>query len=288
MLVGNISEFSLPELFKMIAEGNKSGMLSLVCSSKFLSKSKIAEAKNYYIWFKKGEIVAASNRLDGKGLISMMSRRAWIDNDELSDVLFYQKLTTALGSLLKSQQLIGQEELEILFRMQVSREVMPLFEVKDAPFKFYENVSAPLTELTGLTVSVKSLLLRSLRVLKDWSIFQAKLPSLNSILVNNNLQETSDLNLDEWEKRILQLVPENYSLQQIASKLKLHFEQVQQISFRLICIGMVEEIPVVVASNQPVETQVEHSISEKALLSKSYINNLVDFLGGHKSHSVAA
>ncbi len=289
MLKGNISEFSLPELFKMMGEGNKTGLLCLTYnSSSSANEFNSIPTNNYYIWFKEGEIVAASNRLDGKGLISLMSRRSWIDQDKLSSQLASLKsVKIPLGSLLKSQQLIKDQELEMLFKMQVSRQVMPLFGIKEAPFKFYENVSAPLTELTGLSINTQDLMLRSLRALRDWSILQNKLPARESTLVNT-FEGNSYFSLDEWEKRIWELAPQHFTLHEIARKLNLHITKVQQAAFRLICIGFVEEVPIVLASNQPMELKTS-STPEKStdnqLLSKSYLSNLVSFLRNQESFS---
>jgi hypothetical protein len=289
MLKGNISEFSLPELFKMMGEGEKTGLLCLTYNSSFSANGfNSIPTNNYYIWFKQGEIVAASNRLDGRGLISLMSRRSWIDQDKLSSQLASLKsVKVPLGSFLKSQQLIKDQELEMLFKMQVSRQIMPLFEIKEAPFKFYENVSAPLTELTGLSINTQELMLRSLRALRDWSILQNKLPTRESTLVNT-FEGNSSFCLDEWEKRIWELAPHNFTLHEIARKLNLHITKVQQAAFRLICIGFVEEVPIVVASSQPIEiktpSEKQGSIDNQSL-SQTYLNKLVSFLRNQESFS---
>lgn len=293
MLIGNISEFSLPELFKMIGEGDKTGLLCLTPDSKVVDISNRKETENYYIWFKKGEIIATANRLDGKGLVTLMSRRSWIDKEELFFQLTNSKsVKKPFGLLLKSQNLIKDDELEILFRMQVSRQVMPLFEIKKATFKFYENVSAPFSELTGLSINTQDLVLKSLRVLRDWSLLKDKLPARDSIL-GNIPQNQSPLNLDEWEKQLLQLCCQNITLHQIAQKLKLHITQVQQVAFRLISIGLVEEIPVVVTSNKIVEFPLQSDknnaqATENTLVSSTYMNKLLSFLGSRESSAVAA
>jgi hypothetical protein len=175
--------------------------------------------------------------------------------------------------------------------MQVFRQIMPLFEIKQASFKFYENVSTPFTELTGLSISTQDLILRSLRVLRDWSVLKDKLPCGNSMLGNISENKVT-LNLDEWEKQVWELASQNISLNEIAKILKLNINKVQQAAFRLICIGLVEEIPMLAISTSTEDYDLKShnndNLSENSLISSFYINKLLNFLENNKTSPVTA
>jgi hypothetical protein len=288
MITGNISQFSLPEIFEMIDSGTKSGLLSLTTETK----------KNYYIWFKEGKIIAAANRLDCNRLLSLLQRRSWIDQNKLSECLPQEKLTAPLGDFLQKQGILKAHDLQQLFNLQVLREVTPLFQLKNAHFKLYENVVAPMAELTGITITVKELLLKSLRILPNWETLQEKLPYHNSTLSGKRINSNSvNICLDLQEEKVWEFTKENLTINKIAEKLNLEIEKVQQIAFRLIVIGFAEEIPVVVASNSASENTVNinwnraveksDETSDSKNLSLSYFNNVISFFGNSQWQQAA-
>lgn len=71
---GLLSELSLPEIFQLLEQGNKTGRLTIKATSLYPSQ----QDQNFYIWFKQGHIVAAANRLDGQGLLSIIQQRGWL------------------------------------------------------------------------------------------------------------------------------------------------------------------------------------------------------------------
>ena len=71
---GYLSTFSLPEIFEFLEQGYKTGLLSI----RALKDNQNRGGKNHYIWLRQGRIVAAANRLDNQGLVSMIARRAWV------------------------------------------------------------------------------------------------------------------------------------------------------------------------------------------------------------------
>ena len=63
----SFQSFSLPELFRLIEAGSKSGRLIV----QIPQSSRTTKLKGiYYVWFKEGYLVAVSDRLNYKGLIS--------------------------------------------------------------------------------------------------------------------------------------------------------------------------------------------------------------------------
>ncbi|WP_245939995.1 DUF4388 domain-containing protein [Stenomitos frigidus] len=73
---GYLSEFSLPEIFQLLEQGNKTGRLSV----QERSQQSSCNGLTLHIWFKQGHIIAAADRLDGQGLVSIIQRRGWISS----------------------------------------------------------------------------------------------------------------------------------------------------------------------------------------------------------------
>jgi Domain of unknown function (DUF4388) len=232
---GYLSKFSLPELFQFLEEGYKTGLLTV---------SSLDIKKTYYIWVRQGRIVAAADSLDNKCLITMITQRGWINNETVLDNFQAASINMALGLFLKTQGLLQAEQLMLLFRNQLTAQVSPLFPLPDAYFEFDFQAQLPNAEMTGLSIPASEATLNSLRMLRDWSALEKKLPDLTSGLLKK-ITGIPQLRLEYSECQVLEYASGNLCLQDIANIIKLPFKKVQQISFRLIVTNLVEETLVI-------------------------------------------
>lgn len=275
MIKGNLSEFSLGELFQVIEAGKKTGMLSL--TSNIINQ--YSKNKKHYIWFSRGEIIAAANCLDGKGLLSLIKRRSWINENNHEIIHSKYSLKMPLGNYLKIKGILKDSDLQLIFRIQIMREITPLFQIKKADYKFQENNYLPLSEMTGLSMGGRELVLKGLRGLRDWDILKEKLPQPTSGLTKNEDQKL-DVTLDLHESKVWQLSQPNLSLADIAKKCALQLEKVQQSAFRLMMIGLAEELPFVTTISNKQEDLAFSGVSENRqnCPSSSFMNDLMSFL----------
>ncbi len=137
----SLIDFSLPEVFQFIEKGKKSGLLSFDTS------------EPHYIWMEYGRIVAAANRLDHQGLVSLIERYHWV-SERVFDKLVHWccPLDEPLGLWLKNQGVLKPKQVKQLFLAQILPSMCFLFQLKDAQFKFESNVPIPAREMTGLSV----------------------------------------------------------------------------------------------------------------------------------------
>ncbi len=275
MIKGNLSEFSLGELFQVIEAGKKTGMLSL--TSNIINQ--YSKNKKHYIWFRRGEIIAAANCLDGKGLLSLIKRRSWINENNHEIINSKYSLKMPLGNYLKIKGILKDSDLQLIFRIQIMREVTLLFQIKKADYKFQENNYLPLSEMTGLSMRGRELVLKGLRGLRDWDILKEKLPQPTSGLAKNEDQKL-DVTLDLHESKVWQLSQPNLSLADLAKKCALQLEKVQQSAFRLIMIGLAEELPFVTTISNKQEDLAFSGVSENRqnCPSSSFMSDLMSFL----------
>ena len=240
-LQGLTSEFSLPELFKFLQESQQSGRLSLK-PVEGSSPVKKAEGKAYFFWFEKGNLLAASNRLDGLGLLSILQERSLIQSATLPRLLRQCPPKVALGKFLKDRAVLTGKQLPSLFASQVLRHTCVLLKATDVRFAFSASYPIPYLEMTGVRIRATDITLPSLRILKDWGALTEKLPGLESGLkpVGGDLPA---YRLHSQEKDVLRLAQEGMSLSKISKVLKLPTLDIRKTAFRLIYVGLVKEVP---------------------------------------------
>jgi hypothetical protein len=276
-ITGCLTDFSIPEIFQLLEKGHKTGLLTISALPNSQLKPLI-----YYIWVNQGRLVAAANRLDDQGLVSLIEQRQWISDRVFDKVVHWCcPITEPLGLYLKQQGVLQAEQLKHLFQVQVLQHLCALFQLKDGQFKFEQNGRLPTREMTGLSVPATEAALVALRVLRNWDALADQLPDPNgglaSIIVG---QPHYRLKSQEWQ--VWEYTKGTVSLNTIAQQLRLPVEKVQQIAFRLIIVGLAEEVPLMVGSlpTQAVEPLPAQLIEEEEThnVSTSFMQNLVGFL----------
>ncbi|NEP59489.1 MAG: DUF4388 domain-containing protein [Symploca sp. SIO2G7] len=271
-LNGYLSDLSLPEVFQLLQDDKKTGLLSI----QSLALSGGTQPKYYFIWLHRGRIVAITNRLDSRGLASLISHRRYLGAAMAERLIRRCPPDEPLGRFLRDQGVLTNKQLQILFAAQVVRQIGELFQVQDGYFVFDSKAPLPKVEMTGLSVVATEVILPGLRILKNWEIFRDKLPHPQSALVSLiHGQPNIRINQSEWS--VWRLMDEKIALNEIAARLSLSVEEVQQIAFRLIFVGLAAEMPMMLS-----ESAVESLFPADALkgdqLSPSFFRNLIGFL----------
>lgn len=152
-ITGSLKDFSLPELFNFIEKGRKTGLLTIVP----VKEASTSLSPVHYIWVEQGCLVAVANQLDQLGLTALIEQRQGISNRVVTKLAQFCPPNKPLGLYLKEQSALQIEQLEHLFNVQVVQQVFTLFQLKDAWFKFEQNVLASAREMTGLNISATAL-----------------------------------------------------------------------------------------------------------------------------------
>lgn len=273
---GQLSGFSLAEIFQLLEQGQKTGLLTIRAAV-----SPSDPLQNFYLWFKQGQIAAAANRLDYKGLATLIHQREWLG--EQSKVLLSEafKSDRPLGLHLKCQGLLNAEQLKLLFYTQVMRQVCTIFKFPDGWFHFEMKTDLPLSEMTGLSAVPTEVTLEGLRALRDWRCLSSKLPDPSSAITTLT-KGKPHLRINQLEWQVWEFANGTESLAVIAERLQLPLEKVQQIAFRLMVVGLIEEVPLVMSTSpSSLEADMQDSelmASTEKTLSQSFLHNLVGFL----------
>jgi hypothetical protein len=264
-ITGLLSDFSLPELFQFLEQGQKSGLLTL----------KTIKGRKHLIWFRQGRIVAAANQDDHLGLLNLIQQRGWLGKEQ--DIQESDLQANPLGLYLKAKGQLQADQLKLLFYVQVMQQVCALFALTDAEFNFQPGVTTPALEMTGLSSPGIEVTLAGLRALKDWSVLASKLPDPNSALISR-IEGKPTLHLNQLEWKVWEYVDGNISLKAIAQQLNTELDKIQQVAFRFIVVNISEELPLVVAPPEAPPPEIPGK--NEAGLSQAFLENLMSFLQG--------
>ncbi len=282
-ITGSLSEFSLPEIFQFLDQGQKTGILTI----RDLKDLSTGKSLLRHIWLINGRVVAAGDRLDNRGLARLIEQRGWITDVHRSEMERLIQENAPLGLNLKSLGILQPDQLKLLFSVQVLRQVCSLFQVETGQFRFDAKSDLPKSEMTGLSLPATETTLMGLRSLKDWQILQNKLPEPNSTLFNI-ISGQPQLRLDAGETQLLSLSDGSTSLKKVADQLGLPIAKVQQIAFRLIVVGLVEEVPDIdmgmsnsINNADAIDGDTSEQVTtsaERTPISNSFLQSLVGFL----------
>ncbi|MCA1994622.1 MAG: DUF4388 domain-containing protein [Coleofasciculus sp. S288] len=150
---GFLRDFALPEMFQFIDKGRRTGVLRL----RALPDLQTTLPQVHYLWMYQGRIVAAADRLDQRGLMKLIKQRYSVSNQVGTKLFQLYQNEQPLGLCLKHQGVLKSEQLKALFQVQVLQPVCALFQLKDAQFKFDQNVPIPMREMTGLSIQARVL-----------------------------------------------------------------------------------------------------------------------------------
>lgn len=278
---GRLITFSLAEVLQILDRGRKTGLLTI---------QGFADEQYHpihYIWLHNGRIVGAASSLNRQGLLLMLHQRKWLNSEALSELNQLRELEAPLGSYLKVTGNLQAEQLKLLFHVQVLQRVCTLFKYKDGRFKFDSEAPLPKAEMTGLSISGVEAILLGLRVLRDWTALADKLPSPEVGLIKP-LGTKLTLSLDTLERKVWDLANGTFSLEEIAIRTSLPLAAIQQTAFRLISVGLVEEVAI--EAYLP-KMEIVARLPEMLLnapkqeeVSSSFLKNLIGFLKSKVSY----
>lgn len=150
---GSLTDFSLVKIFRFIENGKRTGLLTLST----LSVSKTTPVSVYYIWVYRGRLVAVANRLDSLSLVELIHQQQWVSERVITKLAQLCPLDRPLGLYLLNQGVLKTSQLKKLFFLQVLQQIEALFQLNESQFRFDPNVLLPMQEMTGLSISPRSL-----------------------------------------------------------------------------------------------------------------------------------
>ena len=239
----SLESFSLPELFRLIEEGKKSGRL-IVQPSLSLKDKHLKPI--YYVWFQDGYLVAITDRLNCRSLIEFIENRGWLSTLVTDKLRVLCPPEMPMGVYLYKNKLLTKERLSLIFQIQL-HQVYELFQLNAGSFRFDELselktrlLTIPWLEMTGHRMKASQVSMYGLRLINNWDNFQSQLPDPNFAI--QRLKETSHLKLMPLESQIWELANGDNSLTKIAKITGQNIKTIQITALCLMLVGLVDEV----------------------------------------------
>ncbi|MAG94384.1 MAG: hypothetical protein CMJ48_11630 [Planctomycetaceae bacterium] len=180
MLKGDLSSFSLGEIFQSLAINNHTGTLKI--------SSRTQPEK--LIFFSQGEISLFSHG-SGEGLRigEVLVRQGALTTAQLKETLNEQKKRkTLLGRLLLQAGHVTEKDLHNALRTKIQEEIYDLFLWTEGVFEFHmgscpEDLFDELQKSVSVSINTNSVIMEGLRRLDEWGIISKRLKTLEELFI---------------------------------------------------------------------------------------------------------
>ncbi len=173
-LEGNLRDFSLADMFRLLESGRKTGTLHMEQGD---TQGRVC--------FKKGRIFFASSNYNRESLGKRLVKAGVISEKQLRQALGLQKIQKKekagrrLGQILVDEGYLDSKVLESFIADQINDTLFDLFRWEDGALRFEPDETADEEDI-GISVSVENVIMESSRRLETWEKIRQKIPSLDT------------------------------------------------------------------------------------------------------------
>lgn len=173
-LEGNLKDFSLSDMFRLLGSGRKSGVL-------YLERSD-AHGK---VCFDKGRVFFASSNWNRESLGRRLVKSGVTSEKQLRQALGLQKIQKKekagrrLGQILVDEGYLDSKVLENFIQDQINDTLFDLFRWDDGQLRFEADEDCE-DEDIGISVSIENIIMEASRRLEIWNKIREKIPSMDT------------------------------------------------------------------------------------------------------------
>lgn len=180
MIKGNLSSFSLGEVFQSLSVNNHTGTL----------KIQENDGEEKFIYFSKGEICLFSSKSNANLRIGeILVRQGSIGQEELKRALEEQKETRErLGKVLVKSFGMKPDNLQRALETKICEEIYDLFLIEEADFEFLvdhfpEEIFDSTQKSLHISINTYSVLMEGMRLADEWKVIHKKIQSFKEIFI---------------------------------------------------------------------------------------------------------
>ncbi len=234
-LSGTLRDFGIAEIFQLIGQQQKTGILRL--------RDRDDEIE---ILFDSGAVVSAdrSNRRDRHRLGSLLTRARLLQKDQLEQALKIQRKTgLKLGVLLVREGFVSQETLSEFIALQTRETIFQLFHWSRGSYEF-ETVPIEYDKALSPRFQAEHILLDGFRVIDEWPQIRRKVPSMGAIYKRRQAAEIVRSQMSATLMKVWDLVDGERMVEEIVALARLgEFETCKALA-ELIDMGLLAALPV--------------------------------------------
>jgi len=191
-LEGTLKDFGLADIFQLIGNQRKTGVLTLKSPDDVVTVS-----------FVDGSVVSADsqnkNLEDLLGSVLVKSGR--ISDEQLQSSLRTQKRTLQrLGNILIDRRFIADADLSEALRLQVTQVVYRLFRWSDGEYLFKQESEVEYDKEHFSPLSAESILMEGIRMIDEWPIIEKKIRSLDMVFAKSKPGAAVEIQRDDEEE----------------------------------------------------------------------------------------
>ena len=229
-LKGTLGDFPLPDIFQLIIQQRKSGILTVE-----------SDKDNFKIGLENGNIVMAEylTRAEKDYLGEMLIKAKLINENQLNRALDVQKETLKkIGEILINDlKIISQKELSEFLTLQIQETVFKLFTIKDGQYEF-QTMKVDYDKEFISPLSSEFLLMEGMRIIDEWPQIKKYVPSFNVIFKSVN----DSSSFGKEERRIYELVDGIKSVRYIIDIGRMGEFETCYILSKLVINGFIESV----------------------------------------------
>jgi hypothetical protein len=254
---GNLETLDFTELLQWLSQGMKTGTL-LIAKGEFEKR----------VFFNKGTIVSTASNNPKEYLGQFLLSHGLIDEVVLAKAMEMQEENKMmLGKILVTIGAITEEDLDHMLRLKAEESLYEIFTWQQGEFRFRDG-DLPGFTMIPLKVNVTHLVLEGTQRIDDWNRMRGRISSPQSVPVSVGpmVPESPD---DRMAKRILQLVDDDRTIEEIALHAHTGEYQVCRVLFHQLEKGTVKVVrprgvttePVPATSTDAGEVEVESLVA---------------------------
>jgi hypothetical protein len=237
-LEGNLKDFSLADMFRLLASGSKSGTLhvegaegeGVVC---------FRDGQVFYA-SSSGTVEAAGKRLVRAGIISDKQLR---QAQGLMKIQKKDKANRKLGQILVDEGYVESDVLEDFIREQISDALFDLMRWEEGNLRFDSDELRSEVDL-GLVVSIEAVLADSGRRLEMWNKIKDKIPSMDTrfAMSSHPGQKPADIHLKPREWMLLCYLHGSRSVRELVEMTGYNDFETAKILYGMYAGGLIEKV----------------------------------------------
>jgi hypothetical protein len=237
-LEGNLKDFSLADMFRLLSTGSKSGTLHVDGPS-----------GEGIVCFREGQVFFASanggtepagKRLVRAGIISDKQVR---QAQGLMKIQKKDKANRKLGQILVDEGYIEATVLEEFIREQISDALFDLMRWEEGNLRFESDEDCSAVDL-GLTVTIDAVLADAGRRLELWNKIKDKIPSMDTrfAMSSNPGQKPADIHLKPREWMLLCFLHGSRSVSELVELTGYNDFETAKVLYGMYAGGLIEKV----------------------------------------------
>lgn len=195
-LKGNLSDFGMSDIFQLVGQQVKTGILSLARDNKRSCEIHFIEGKVVHAKLSKVD----DNKYFGKRMIAA----DLISEVELEDALQEQKRSSLrLGPILIQKGYVSKDMLKEMVRLQVMETLLEIFQWESGKYEFIQTDDFDFDHHSQVPIPAEEILLEVFRIVDEW-------PSVREVIPSFSYTCKTVKNLPKYEERFEESTQEDF------------------------------------------------------------------------------